>query len=44
MQDEVIELNVGTIIVATGIDTYDPTQLDEYGYTRFENVVTSLEF
>jgi len=44
MQDEVIELNVGTIIVATGIDTYDPTALDEYGYTRFENVVTSLEF
>ena len=44
MQDEVVELNVGTIIVATGIDTYDPTQLDEYGYTRFENVVTTLEF
>ncbi len=44
MQDEVIELNVGTIIVATGIDTYDPTQLDEYGYTHFENVVTTLEF
>ena len=44
MQDEVVELNVGTIIVATGIDVYDPTTLDEYGYTRFENVVTSLEF
>ncbi len=44
MQDEVVELNVGAIIVATGIDVYDPTQLDEYGYTRFENVVTSLEF
>ena len=44
MQDEIIELNVGTIIVATGMDAYDPTQLDEYGYTRFENVVTSLEF
>ena len=44
MQDEIIELNVGTIIVATGIDAYDPTTLDEYGYTRFENVVTSLEF
>ena len=44
MQDEVIELNVGTIIVSTGLDVYDPTRLDEYGYTRFENVVTSLEF
>jgi len=44
MQDELMELNVGTIIVATGMDVYDPTALDEYGYTRFENVVTSLEF
>ncbi|MBA7657380.1 Ferredoxin-type protein NapF [subsurface metagenome] len=44
MQDEIVELNVGTIIVATGMDVYDPTTLDEYGYTRFENVVTSLEF
>jgi len=44
MQDEIVELNVGTIIVATGMDVYDPTALDEYGYTRFENVVTSLEF
>jgi len=44
MQDEIIDLNVGTIIVATGLDVYDPTELDEYGYTKFENVVTSLEF
>lgn len=44
MQDQFIDLEVGTIIVATGLDIYDPTQLDEYGYTRFENVITSLEF
>ncbi len=44
MPDEIIELNVGTIIVATGMDVYDPTEQDEYGYTRLENVVTSLEF
>jgi len=44
MQDQSIDLEVGTIIVATGLDIYDPTQLDEYGYTRFENVITSLEF
>ncbi len=41
---EDIELDVGTIIVATGVDVYDPTELDDYGYTRFENVITSLEF
>jgi heterodisulfide reductase subunit A len=44
MQDEIIEVDVGTIIVSTGMDVYDPTELDEYGYTRFENVITSMEF
>ena len=44
MQDEFIDLDVGTIIVATGMDVYDPTALDEFGYTRFENVITSMEF
>ena len=44
MSDEEIVENVGTIIVATGMDPYDPTEMDEYGYTRFENVLTSLEF
>jgi len=44
MQDEILELEVGTIIVATGMDVYDPEPLDEYGYTRFENVITSMEF
>ncbi len=44
MQDEIINVDVGAVIVATGMDVYDPTTLDEYGYTRFPNVVTSLEF
>ena len=42
--DEIINLDVGVIIAATGLDVYDPTALDEYGYSRYENVVTSLEF
>ena len=44
MQDELVEIDVGVIIVATGMDIYDPTALDEYGYSRFENVITTLEF
>ena len=44
MEDKEIELSVGTIIVATGMETYDPAALDEYGYTRYENVITSMEF
>jgi heterodisulfide reductase subunit A len=43
-QDQLIQLDVGAIIVATGLDVYDPSPLDEYGYTRYSNVVTSLEF
>ena len=43
MQDQIVDVKVGAIIVATGMDVYDPTALDEYGYTRFANVVTSME-
>lgn len=44
MKDETVEFDVGTVIVATGMDVYDPTPLDEFGYTRFENVVSNIEF
>lgn len=44
MSDEEISVKVGTIVVATGIEPYDPTEMDEYGYARFENVLTSIEF
>ena len=44
MSDEEIVENVGTIVVATGLEVYDPTEMDEYAYSRFENVLTSLEF
>jgi heterodisulfide reductase subunit A len=41
---EEVELDVGTIIVATGMDVYDPVALTEYGYLRAPNTITSLEF
>jgi heterodisulfide reductase subunit A len=43
-QDEEVTLKAGTIVVATGMEPYDPTPLDEYGYTRFPNMVTTIEF
>ena len=43
-QHEELTLKVGTIVVATGMEPYDPTPLDEYGYTRFANIVTTMEF
>lgn len=43
-QDELVNIEVGVVIVATGMEVYDPTEYDEYGYTRYENVITSMEF
>ena len=42
--DEILTREVGAVIVAIGLDVYDPTEMDEYGYTRFDNVITSMEF
>jgi heterodisulfide reductase subunit A len=44
MKPETLELEVGTIIVATGADVFDPTSLTHYGYGKYPNVITSLEF
>jgi heterodisulfide reductase subunit A len=40
---EEIDLEVGTIIVATGFDIFDPTPIEEYGYGRYDNVLTAIE-
>lgn len=39
-----IKVKVGAIVVATGYDVYDATRKSEYGYGRYGNVITSLEF
>jgi heterodisulfide reductase subunit A len=43
-QPEEIELEVGAIIVATGYDIYLPYDNQLYGYGKYSNVLTSLEF
>lgn len=43
-EDEMIELSVGNIIVATGYDTLDGHRVERYGYGTYPNVLTSLEF
>jgi heterodisulfide reductase subunit A len=37
-------LHVGSVIIASGCQVYDPSTHDVYGYRRSPNVVTSLEF
>jgi len=41
---EKAEVNVGAIILSSGIEPFDPKVKDEYGYGTMENVVTSLDF
>ena len=43
-EPEELELKVGAIIIATGSQPFDPVIKPEFGYKRFDNVVTSLEF
>jgi heterodisulfide reductase subunit A len=44
MEDRIIDLKVGTIILATGFKDFDPARAPEYGYGRLENVITGMEF
>jgi heterodisulfide reductase subunit A len=39
-----IELEVASIIVAVGYDSFDPRRLQEYGYGDHPDVLTALEF
>lgn len=43
-KERIEEINVGAIIVATGFDQFDITLKKEYGYGRFPNVISALEF
>jgi heterodisulfide reductase subunit A-like polyferredoxin len=44
MCEKILELNVGSIILSPGFDEYDAKKKSEYGYGRYKNVVTSIEF
>ncbi len=43
-KDEDVELSVGAIILALGFEEFDPSLKSEYGYSRYSNVVSSIEF
>jgi heterodisulfide reductase subunit A len=42
--DEMVELNVGTMIVATGFELFDAKKIARFGHGRLPNVINSLEF
>ena len=44
MREELVDLHVGAIIVATGFDPFDPRLKPEFAYEVYDNVITGLEF
>jgi heterodisulfide reductase subunit A len=43
-EDTIVELKVGSVILATGYELFDPGRIPQYGYGQLANVFTSLEF
>ncbi len=43
-KDVQLVLEVGNIIVATGIKTFDAAKAENFGYGKLDNVITALEF
>jgi heterodisulfide reductase subunit A len=44
MKEELVDLHVGAVIVATGFDPFDPRLKPEFAYGVYDNVITGLEF
>lgn len=42
--DQFVSMETDSIIVAVGSNQYDPSPLHPYGYKRFKNVITGLEY
>jgi len=43
-EDELVTIEAGNLILATGYDLFDARKIPQYGYGRLANVFTSLEF
>ncbi len=44
MKEEVVDIDVGAVVLAPGFEPFDATIKPEYGYGRMQNVVTSMQF
>ena len=42
--DQSVEVEVGSVIVATGYDAFDPSVISQYGYGHYDDVLTGLQF
>ena len=44
MTDQKETIDVGSIIIATGFDPMNPSKMSQYGYGKYRNVFTNIEF
>ncbi len=42
--EQILEIDVGNVILATGFDNFDPTVISPYGFGRYNNVISSIQF
>jgi heterodisulfide reductase subunit A len=42
--EEEVSLKVGSVILATGLDLFNAEEAQEFGYARYDNVMTTMEF
>lgn len=43
-QPETIQFKVGAIAIATGSEVFEASEMPEFGYRRFQNVISNIEF
>lgn len=44
MADEVRDIEVGAVVVATGFDVFDATAMPQFGHGRYPEVLTAMQF
>jgi len=44
MTEEILDLEVGTVIVSTGFQMWDPKNLSQYSYGQSPNIITGMQF
>lgn len=44
LKEEEVEVEVGSVILASGFKPFDARRIPAYGYGRFPNVITAMEF
>ncbi len=42
-EEEKHNLSVGAVVLATGFSPYNPTEKKEYGYTRYQDVISAVD-